>query len=224
MAYFPALNDLGLEGLQSVFTDRHRAEGHGDEAELWLEEVAIEIAKSGEAGIRFLLSCIPGADSRRLRAILAGLGSIRNKLSARRRIEICNVGRAFLNDSRPMIIAEAVDLLRHHGCKSARAAILKHRGHRSPYVVGSVLRYMSRLFPRMAVPMLVQALASGEPVVRQNGIDELDELDCVEALPTIKSLLKDKDRFVRQAARTAVKNLEKPTRGSERSTKSLSRR
>ena len=55
--------------------------------------------------------------SEALRAILGALGSIRNKLSARRRIEICNLGREFLNDPRPMIVAEAVDLLRANGIR-----------------------------------------------------------------------------------------------------------
>jgi len=99
-------------------------------------------------------------------------------------------------------------LLSQHGCKSARPAILNLRDHPSPYVLGAVLRYMRQLFPRAAKSMLVQALKSADPIVRQNGIDELDELGCVEALPTIKRLIRDKDRDVRQAARSAVKNLE----------------
>jgi HEAT repeat protein len=219
MSYFPDLGDLALDKLQEAFMDRRRAENHGEEAELWLAEAGIEIAKTGDAGIRFLISSIPDSDAVRLRAILGGLGSIDQKLSARRRDEICTLGRKFLKDPRPIIAAEAVDLLGQQGCKSARAAVLKLRDHASPYVVGAVLRYMSTLFPRVAVPMLVQALESPDPIVRQNGIDELDELECVKALPNIKRLLKDRDRFVRQAARTAVKNIEEVTRGATRPSK-----
>jgi HEAT repeat protein len=60
------------------------------------------------------------------------------------------------------------------------------------------------------------ALTSKEPIVRQNAVDELDELNFSQALPAIKRLLRDKDRSVRQAARTAVRNLEEAGRIAHR--------
>jgi HEAT repeat protein len=87
------------------------------------------------------------------------------------------------------------------------------REHPSPYVVGSVLRFLSRNHPDRARPILLEALGSGEPVVRQNAVDEIDELGYAAALPRLRRLLEDPDEDVRQAARTAVANLEEGTGG-----------
>jgi vesicle coat complex subunit len=107
-----------------------------------------------------------------------------------------------------MVVAEAVDLLNQLNDSKPRTAILRLIRHDSPYVVGAVLRYMARQYPHEAVSILHKALASKEPIVRQNAIDELDDLNCKEALPAIKRLLRDPDKHVRQAARSAVKNLD----------------
>lgn len=53
-----------------------------------------------------------------------------------------------------------------------------------------------------------KALKSPEPIVRQNALDELDELECKEALPCIAGLLDDPDEGVREAAHWAVGHLE----------------
>ena len=60
----------------------------------------------------------------------------------------------------------------------------------------------------VAKPLLYDALSSSHPIVRENAIDELDELDCKEALPRIRTLLDDPDKNVRQAAKTAIENLD----------------
>jgi HEAT repeats len=178
-----------------------------NDEELWVQEVAVQIAESGPSGVRFLISSVPNAAEWRLRAILLGLSAVK-KPSARLRNEICDTAKQFLHDDRPTIVAEAVDLLCSLDCTDAQEVIMSLRRHPSPYVVGSVLRYMARHFPETAIPLLEKALASKQSVVRQNAIDELDELNCVQALPNIKRLLRDKNPDVRQAARTAVKNLE----------------
>ncbi len=53
----------------------------------------------------------------------------------------------------------------------------------------------------------MNALKSREPIVRQNAIDELDELACKEALPNIVGLLNDPDKNVRAAAQWAAAHL-----------------
>jgi hypothetical protein len=208
MSLFPELDRLTPEQLQDSFRDPASSQGHGEEAAFWLDEVAFRIARNGTAGIRFLLESIPTADEYRLHSILVGLSSNPSKLPSDLQNESWGVGCYYLNDARPMIIAQAVDLLSLRGCTAAHDGVLKLCHHSSPFVVGSVLRYMSRLFPEEALPLLEEALASHEPIVRQNAIDELDDLNYVKALPAIKRLTKDNDRDVRQAARTAVKNLE----------------
>jgi HEAT repeat protein len=75
-------------------------------------------------------------------------------------------------------------------------------------VVGSALRFFARCDPVRAVPLLEKALKAEEPIVRQNAVDELDEMNHRPALEKIKRLLRDPDKDVRQAARTAVAHLE----------------
>lgn len=185
-----------------------RIETWDDDEELWLHEAAVQLAESGPAGVRFLLAGIPSATEWRLKAILLGLSAVKDP-STRMRKEICEVGKKFLTDDRPLIVAEAVDLLNRLKCTDARDSILSLQRHPSPYVVGSVLRFLARHFPATAVPLLERSLTSRQSVVRQNAIDELDELNSVQSLPAIRRLMRDNNRQVRQAAKTAVKNLEK---------------
>jgi hypothetical protein len=191
------------------FTDRGRKkETPHEEGELWLQELAIQIAKSGAKGIKFLLACVPDADESRLRAALLGLSSVREKLTARSRAEVSTAAQGLLGDARPLIVAEAVDTLRHLGCTMAKDEVHRLVKHPSPYVVGSVLRFEAHNSPDGAVPLLERALTAKEPIVRQNAIDELDDLGYVPALPKIRRLVDDPDKDVRQAALTAVENLE----------------
>jgi HEAT repeats len=176
--------------------------------ELLLEEVAVHLAQTGSAGFDFLLSQLAGADEPHGLAILVGLSYTDEKLSSKKRAKVEESVRACLDDNRPLIVARAIDTLRHLGCKVARKDVLKFRKHKSPYVVGSLLRFMAAHFPQDAISLLEEALDSPEPIVRENAVDELDELGHRPALAKIKRLLKDESKDVRQAARTAVKHLE----------------
>src|SRR5206468_183714 len=116
--FFPDLNHRPVEELMRWFAEpAHGMEVPEEERAFWLEEVAIGIAKSGKEGIDFLLSCLPSAEDLKLRAILVGLSFAGKKLSSRRRAEICMYPRHLLGDSRPVVVAEAVDTLRHLGCQ-----------------------------------------------------------------------------------------------------------
>ena len=66
-----------------------------------------------------------------------------------------------------------------------------------------------------AMPLLEKALKAEEPIVRQNAVDELDEMNHRPALEKIKRLLRDPDKDVRQAARTAVAHLENGAPGRQ---------
>lgn len=82
------------------------------------------------------------------------------------------------------------------------------RDHTSPYVRGAVLRFVSELYPELATKLLFESLRDQHALVRQNAIDELDDLGMIESLPSIRLLLNDSHPDVRQAAQTAVANLE----------------
>jgi HEAT repeat protein len=89
---------------------------------------------------------------------------------------------------------------------AAEATVLFTEG--GVIVVGSALRFFARCDPVRAVPLLEKALKAEEPIVRQNAVDELDEMNHTPALEKIQRLLRDPDKDVRQAARTAVEHLE----------------
>jgi hypothetical protein len=209
MPLFPELSHRPAKELMRWFSEPdHDKEVPDGDLELWLGEVASRIAKNGIKGVDFLLSCIPSADDFRLRSILVSLSLVENQLSSRKRGTVCTRIRPFLYDARPIIVAETVDALSHLSCPGTKHGILPLLNHSSPYVVGSVLRFLARHFPEEAVPLLEQALDSEDPIIRQNGIDELDDLHYLPALPRIRQLLKDDNKYVREAAITAVMHLE----------------
>jgi hypothetical protein len=208
MSVFPELQQHTPKQLRRFFMGDGGPHVPEEEQELWLQEVAIQIAKTGAKGIDFLLSCVPDADELRLRAILLAMSLVEKKMSARKRANICGVARTLLNDQRAMIVAEAVDTLSHLGCPETAEYVSPLLQHHSPYVVGSALRFFARRDHEKAVPLLEEALKSEEPIVRQSAIDELDEMNYTPALPKIRQLLQDPDEEVRQAARGAVVHLE----------------
>jgi HEAT repeat protein len=179
-----------------------------NEQELWLQEAAVTIAKAGAWGVDFLLAFVPYADESRLRAILLALSMAAKKLSALQRANLVEVARRLLDDKRALVVAEAVDTLSHLGCREATKSVTPLLQHPSPYVVGSALRFFSRCAPDQAVPLLEKALKADDPIVRQNAVDELAELNYTPALAKIRRLLQDPHPDVRQAARTAVAHFE----------------
>ncbi|HYT93731.1 MAG TPA: HEAT repeat domain-containing protein [Gemmataceae bacterium] len=209
MAFFPELVGLPLETLTQAF-DSPPSPADAAPAEdpfLWFSEVALAIAQDGEAGVNWLLHHLPEDDEDRLRAVLFALSSVEGDLRDQRRSQLEQFLLAVLADQRPLIVAAAVDGLTALDCADALDRVLPLLAHDSPYVVGSVLRFLARHHPEKARPALLLALKSAEPIIRQNAVDELDELDYVEALPALRRLLNDEDGYVRQAAQTAVSNL-----------------
>jgi hypothetical protein len=206
MAFIRELEGHSLEELLETLDSGAVGAPQGERA-FWLQEAARLVAER-EGGLDLLLERLQGGDEDRLRAILLGLSFIPPATLAGRREEVGQLLLAHTQDPRPLIVAEAVDSLRHLGYAEAQAQIAPLLRHSSPHVVGAVLRFLSRYDPEAARPLLLDALRSPDPIIRQNGIDELDELGCVEALPAVRLLLTDPDEDVRQAAQTAVANLE----------------
>jgi len=210
---FPELDRQSVDEWMRGFVDPRQVKAMpAEERALWLQEVATCIGGAGTKGITYLLSCISGADALRLRAIFLGVSFPNNRLSARKRDEIRVRLTPFLDDARALVVADAIDALRRLECREVLEQIRSLRNHRSPFVVGSVLRFLAWCAPDQAVPILEQALESSKYIVRQNAVDELDDLECVSALPRIRRLLDDPHKHVRQAALTAVRNLETAAR------------
>lgn len=201
MTFYPELDQLNLEELIARF-EIPPPEGE-EYADAYYLEVASLIGQKGEQGVAFLVEQLGKADTARLRAILSALtgAGLETPLTAEQLF-------SYLEDERPEIVAEAVDGLRRQCKKEGTGRVLGLLQHPSPYVRGSVLRFMSQLHPDSALTLLINALKDKHFIVRENAADEMGELGKPEALPHLRSLLTDPNVDVRQAAQTAIEILE----------------
>ena len=172
--------------------------------EQWYSEAAFKISGEGRIGVRFLISQINHCDDLRVREILSALSWPRLRMR-----KIHQVLKRCIKDKRPLIVAAAIDSARLLEYKDLRRDVLRLRNSPSPYVVGSGLRYLSQLYPKRAMPLLIKALSSSDPIIISNGIDELDNLGAVQSLAKIQELQYHPDVHVQQAARTAAQNLQR---------------
>ena len=139
------------------------------------------------------------------RAILLGLTSL-EVLSLPLSEQIKTALLSHLRDA-PLVAAEAVDGLSSLGFTECAKDVEPLLEHESAYVVGAVLHFFSRHESPEGETATYQLAGFSSPNLRQNAIDELDDLRCTEALPQIRRLLGDPDPEVRQAAETAVADL-----------------
>ena len=201
MSFYSELDNLSLSELIARF---HGAPLEGDEyAYTYYSEVALLIRQKGKAGVEFLWNEAKKADTTRLRATLLALTQPPLEEPALRGWLL-----SLLEDERPLIVAEAIDSLTRQAEADTLEEVLPLRGHVSPYVRGSVLRFMSEFYPERAVGLLIDALNDAHFIVRENAADELGELEAVEALPFLRAKLEDAHPDVRQAAETAIEMLE----------------
>jgi HEAT repeat protein len=210
MPLYPELNGRSLEALLQGFDSGPTPADaiDGEEIPLWLGEVAVTVAKKGEAGLTALLQRLPTADEDHTRAILLALPFVPADVREKNRPRLQALLLSYLADDRPWVVADAIDTLRHLESREASDHIRSLLDRGEPPVVSSALRFLAWYDPNEAKPVLLRGLESPEPLVRENAVDELDELECVEALPQLRRLLADEDQDVRQAAQTAVNNLE----------------
>ena len=155
-----------------------------------------------------MLNSLANADGQQQKAILGAFAFADRMSTGELLPRIKSALESYFSGPDPELTAAAVDSANGLAFVDLVDSIRGLLGHESPYVVGSVLRFLSAHFPSDAKPQLFKALKSPQPIIRQNAIDELDELDCKEALPCIAGLLDDPDRSVREAAQWAVAHLE----------------
>ncbi len=162
MSFMPELDNLSLDELIARF--RGPAIGHEGYEDSYYSEVAHQIwFQHDEPGKAFLLDeleCVR-EDETRLRAVLGSLWFLPPHDPLGTRINLFYLDHA--NDS---IVMEAIDGLAHLEATEAHDRVLAHLAHPSQYVVGAVLRYMSRLFRDEAMPILLEALRDERYVVR----------------------------------------------------------
>ncbi len=200
MSFYPELENLNVEELLALFWQSPLEE---EDPFLYYSEVANTIARKYKEGIILLSEQIEKADTPRLIGIIFALTQEPQNNS-----NLHNLLCGYLNDERPMVVAETIDALRRLEEKDSINKILTLQNHPSPYVRGSVLRYVARLYPEKAMSLLIQALNDTDFLVRENAADELGELGVVTVIPLLHPLLTDSSQDVREAAQTAIEMLE----------------
>ena len=205
MSFMPELDNLNLDELIARF--RGTATGHEDEEQVYYDEIAHQIwFQHDEAGKAFLLDELERVreDETRLRAVLGSLWFLPAHDPVGTRINLF-----YLDHANESIVMEAIDGLTHLEVTEAHDRVLTYLSHPSQYVVGAVLRYMSRLFRDEAIPILLEALHDERYIVRECAVDELDELDppASNAAPYVRPLLDDPHPDVRSAARWYFESL-----------------
>lgn len=200
MSFYSELDNLNLEELANRF-QLPPPEGESDS--LYYQEVADLIASKGKAGIDFLLDKIDDANAAQLQGIIFALSA--NNLENR---EIKGLLINYLDDENPSIVMEAIEGLIRLEVREVKNQVLALFEHFSEYVRSSVLRYMSKLFPDEALPLLIASLQDADYIVRESAADEIGELDAREAIKYLQPLTKDVHPDVRQAAQTSIRMLE----------------
>ncbi|HLO84622.1 MAG TPA: HEAT repeat domain-containing protein [Nostocaceae cyanobacterium] len=199
MSFYPELDNLNLEELANRFQLPPPA---GESEALYYQEIADIIANTGKAGIDFLFSKINDANTVRLQAIIFALTGAKLENSQLKSLLI-----NYLHNQNPSIVMEAIEGLIRLEAKETKNEILALREHSSQYVRSSVLRYISKLYPEEALPLLIEGLKDPDYVVRESAADELGELEAVEAIEYLQPLTEDAHPDVRQAAQTSIEIL-----------------
>jgi len=171
----------------------------GNERWLYLEEVFPFYDRQSRDNPLDLLS------QARVRAILFALSQVK---SSRKKTEITTLLESYLEDSRPSIVAEAIDGLRHQKARKYKIHVLSLLNHVSPFVRSSVLRFVATLYPEQSLPILLRSLDDSDAIVRENAVDELGDLGDESAISPLKVLFENEnDRNVREAIKTALEML-----------------
>lgn len=200
---------VGLENdklLELFFEEKSENSEEDDFGFFYYSDIAyLLFEKDGEIAIKLLfdnLSVIK--DAEQLRALISVVGCSQNKDLYTEFLA------SFLNDQRPLIVGEAIYSLARLGAKEYFPQILDlYDGVNSPaFVKSNTLVYVRRLYPEVARDFLIKALNDTEALVRESACDELEELGDKSAIPFIVPLIKDEVANVRQAAETAVCNLQ----------------
>ncbi len=206
MSFYADLDRLNLEQLIERF---QQPPLEGEDTSTYYTEIAFSIVQQGNAGMDYLYQAIDDyqaideEDTDRLRGILFALTEYAVE-PEKLRFLLLN----YLGDRRSLIVAEAIDGLCKLRQKDALERVLPMLEHPAPEVKSSVLRFIARLHPDRALPLLLEKLQDRDYIVRENAADELGDLGEVSAIPHLTPLLVDSYSEVRQAAQTAINSLQ----------------
>jgi hypothetical protein len=200
MGIYPELDNLSLNELMDYWC-REPIDGK-EYAIVYYDEIAFLLSKQGESGREFLANELNQENSpEKLCAILGFLPSPEHPVLPSTLLK-------YLHHPNSHVIARAIDGLMTQREQHAIHEVYALYTHPSAIVRSTVLRFLSKLSQEFT-SRLIEALQDPDPNVRCSAIDELDDLDVVAALPRIQMLLSDAHPHVREAAETALENLER---------------
>src|SRR6266702_1629383 len=145
--FFPELIGLELDALMSRFCSGNLDDHLLPERDFWFQEIAMSIAAHGDDGFSFLISRIPNADPDRLRAIVLSFSFLPKVIASQHLAELTAMLQVFLSHKDPIITMEAIYTTNALGIKCLQHDVEALLNHKSPFVVGGVLRYLTSLFP-----------------------------------------------------------------------------
>jgi len=202
MSFYPEIENCTLEELILWF---YKEPIDGKKyADVYYQEVAYNIRLKGTEGVNFLKNFTRKANRSQLRGIIFALTN--PKLND---VDLRDLLLKYMRHKSSTIVAQAIDGLAAQEEKDVLEKILPFLTHSSPYVRGSVLRFVRLLYPDRALPILLESLQDKYFIVRENVADELGKLKSLKALPYLYELLKDSHPHVRQAAKSSIETLEK---------------
>jgi len=196
MSFYAELDQANLTELMAYF---QQPPPDGEDGYSYYVEVATLIGQQGEAGIAFLKRQRWQIDQDKLRAIIFALSYASSPTP-----DLLSWLVDLLKNQHANVVAEAIDGLTHLKAKEVAGQVLPLYHHDSPYVKGSVLRFMGRLQPDKALPILIEALHDPHFIVRENAVDELGEYHQEDIITCLRPLLADPHPDVRQATKTAI--------------------
>jgi HEAT repeat protein len=200
MPLYPELETLPLEDLIALFRDPYLDGDDG--AVMYYDEVGLAIRRWGDQGDAFLRALLPGTDEGHTRSILFALSCPPLPTPPVKSIIL-----PYLHDVRPSVVASAIEALAPFAEAGDNAEVLQHATNESPYVRGSVLRYLAFTRKQGAAPFLIEALEDSHPVVIRTAIDALGDQCVTDALPALLRFLDDADPDTRDAASLSVEHL-----------------
>lgn len=205
------LRELTTDGLIRQFRRRKpRVKPSSGYVSFLHDEIAHELVKHGEDGIRVLLRALDSSDVIRYRSIIRALGWKAKTECSTYMPRIRRILRAALKDPRPFVAEDALRSLTTQLLRVRKQRVLAMFRHGNPSMMSQALSHICRFYPRAARPCIETAMKSRYYLVRASAIDEIDDAGMREFLPEVRRLLADRHRDVRQAAETAVRNLSSP--------------
>jgi hypothetical protein len=214
MSIYPEIDSMSFDALIERWDSLLLEES--EESDLYFESIVRGICSSGNEGIEFIINFIEqnyqdNFQVNRLNAALIVFSLYMKEINSQSLHVLNPILLYLLDGTDSSLLQTAIEIFAMQRYVGIKQKILDKISHSSPHVRGSVLRYMSDVFPSESIALLFTALQDDSYIIRETAIDALDEMDSEYQPANLESLftpfLSDPHPDVRQAAETAIENL-----------------